>query len=43
MVGGWRSCREDADRSVAAETLGLILNPLTREIRPMRLMLAACS
>jgi len=28
---------------VTLETLGLMLNPLTREIRPMRLMLAACS
>jgi aspartyl protease family protein len=29
--------------AVTLETLGLMLNPLTREIRPMRLMLAACS
>lgn len=27
--------------AVTLETLGLMLNPLTREIRPMRLMLAA--
>jgi len=29
--------------AVTLESLGLMLNPLTREIRPMRLMLAACS
>jgi predicted aspartyl protease len=29
--------------AVTLETLGLMLNPLTREIRPMRLLLAACS
>jgi predicted aspartyl protease len=29
--------------AVTLETLGLMLNPLTRAIRPMRLMLAACS
>ena len=29
--------------AVTLETLGLMLNPLTREIRPMRLMLAAVS
>jgi len=29
--------------AVTLETFGLMLNPLTREIRPMRLMLAACS
>jgi len=29
--------------AVTLECLGLMLNPLTREIRPMRLMLAACS
>jgi predicted aspartyl protease len=28
--------------AVTLETLGLMLNPLTREIRPMRLMLATC-
>ena len=28
--------------AVTLETLGLMLNPLTREIRPMRLMLTAC-
>jgi predicted aspartyl protease len=29
--------------AVTLETLGLMLNPLTREIVPMRLMLLACS
>jgi hypothetical protein len=29
--------------AVTLASLGLMLNPLTREIRPMRLMLAACS
>ena len=29
--------------AVTLETLGLMLNPLTREVRPMRLMLLACS
>ena len=29
--------------AVTLETLGLMLNPLTRPIRSMRLMLAACS
>jgi hypothetical protein len=29
--------------AVTLETLGFMLNPLTREIRPMRLMLAAVS
>jgi hypothetical protein len=29
--------------AVTLETLGLMLNPLTRAIHPMRLMLAACS
>ena len=29
--------------AVTLETLGLLLNPLTREIRPLRLTLVACS
>ena len=29
--------------AVTLETLGLMLDPLTREVRPMRLILSACS
>ena len=54
MMRTWSVCREDAERTVTAwesctwsarcrETLGFMLNPLTREIQPMRLMLARVS